>query len=127
MTSDPLPSEFSITTLALQLISLFFYMLLWFRVKLLWKGTTANPMKTEIGRCGNEHFTDRILKSLMVIFCIEFAGWAGNMAVKNVLEILHVDSETQWYIMSVVGRGLRLNYVHYYIYVAAADFEGKFL
>ena len=126
MTSDPLPSEFSITTLALQLISLFFYMLLWFRVKLLWKGTTANPMKTEIGRCGNEHFTDRILKSLMVIFCIEFAGWAGNMAVKNILEILHVDSETQWYIMSVVGRSLRLNYVHYILYVAD-DFEGKFL
>ena len=92
MTSSPLPSEFSMTTLALQMISLFFYALLWFRVRKLQRKSTSSAIPA-----------DRILKSLVVIFCIEFFGWATNMTISNVLKAFAVEALAQWHVMSIVG------------------------
>jgi hypothetical protein len=50
----------------------------------------------------NDKFTQGILNSLMAMFFIELFGWFGNMAVKNVLILMGVESNTQWLVMSLV-------------------------
>jgi hypothetical protein len=38
----------------------------------------------------------------MVMFFLELFGWFGNMAVKNALVLMGVESNTQWIVLSLV-------------------------